>query len=109
MLTDVTQKDETLREIIILSKDYDILERNMIDLREHLEPVELEIRKTVDITDDVTVLDAGDQAMLDKLTLLADSLHQAINAAKDAGDHAGRMLEKLNLAAYRNAGLGDVE
>ena len=94
---------------LILAKDYDIFERNMRELREHLEPVELEIRKTVDIPDDLMVLDAGDRAMLDKLTLLADSLHQAINAAKDAGDHAGRMLEKLNLAAQRNAGLGDVE
>ena len=94
---------------MISAKDYDIFERSMRELREHLEPMELEIRKTVDIPDDVTVLDAGDRAMLDKLTLLADSLHQAINAAKDAGDHAGRMLEKLNLAAYRNAGLGDVE
>ena len=94
---------------MIPAKDYDIFERSMRELREQLESVELDIRETVDIPDNVTILDAGDRAMLDKLTLLADSLHQAINAAKDAGDHAGRMLEKLNLAAYRNAGLGDVE
>lgn len=94
---------------MILAKDYDILERNMIYLREHLEPVELDLRKAVDIPDDLMVLDAGDQAMLDKLTLLADILHQAIDAARDAGDHAGLMLEKLNLAAQRNAGLGDAQ
>ena len=38
--------------------------------------------------------------MIAKLTLLADCLHQAYDAANDAGKHADRMIEKLNLAAY---------
>ncbi|MCI5861984.1 hypothetical protein [Bifidobacterium boum] len=92
----------------ILAKDYDIIERSMRELREQLESVELDIRTAFDVPDDLRVLDAGDRAMIAKLTLLADCLHQADDAAKDAGDHADRMIEKLNLAAY-NAKAGDVE
>lgn len=93
---------------MILAKDYDIIERSMRELREQLESVELDIRTTFDVPDNLRVLDAGDRAMIAKLTLLADCLHQAEYAAKYAGNYADRMLEKLNLAAY-NAKAGDVE
>ena len=85
---------------MISAKDYDIIERSMRELREQLESVELDIRTAFDVPDDLRVLDADDRAMIDKLTLLADCLHQAYDAANDAGKHADRMIEKLNLAAY---------